>query len=139
MSVYENVHQCVLCELSPLTVYSIFKLCICFAHELMCMWFGHSSFFHLMNISILGISDAVNGCFRDHTSSDLFNFWCIPVLLIIFIPRHLKSVGHYGIPSVKKFALSVRPSVRLSIRHHFVSALYLEYFSTDLILTLYKS
>ena len=50
---------------TPLTVYSIFKLSrgICFAHELMCMWFGRSSFFHLVNISILGRSDAVNGCF----------------------------------------------------------------------------
>ena len=47
-----------------------FQLCLCFAHKLMCMWFGHSSFFHLMNISILGISDAVNGCFHEHTSSD---------------------------------------------------------------------
>ena len=52
-------------------VYSIFKLCICFAHELMCMWFGHSSFFiHLMNI--LTISDTANGCFHEHTTSSNF-------------------------------------------------------------------
>ena len=54
----------------PLTVYSLFKLCICFAHELVCMWFGQSSFFYLMNISILGISDVVNVCFGEHTFSD---------------------------------------------------------------------
>ena len=42
---------------------------------------------------------------------------------------------YYGIPSVQKFALSVR----LSVRHHFVSALYHEYFSTDFLQTLYKS
>ena len=58
---------------TPPTVYSLFKLCICFAHELMCMWFDHSSFFHLMHISM-------NGCFREHTSSDFINFWCIPVV-----------------------------------------------------------
>ena len=74
MSVYQDVHQCVLCELnSSYSLFLFLKLCICFAHELMCMWFEHSSFFHLMNISILGISDAVN----------LFNYWCIPVLLFI--------------------------------------------------------
>ena len=50
---------------TPLTVYSIFKLSrgICFAHELISIWFGRSSFFHLMNILILGRSDAVNGYF----------------------------------------------------------------------------
>ena len=49
-----------------------FKLCICFAHELInvhVVWaFFH--FFSLMSISILGISVAVNGCFHDHTSSN---------------------------------------------------------------------
>ena len=119
MGLFTRLSKCLSTRASP-SVYFVssvllqfipfFKLCICFAHELMCMWFGHSSFFHLMNISILGISDAVNECFRDHTSSDLFNFWCIPVLLFIFIPRNLKS-----------------------------SALFLEYFSTDFVQTLYKS
>ena len=66
----------------------------------------------------------------------LFNFWCIPVLLFIFMPRHLKSAGHYGIPSVQIFALSVGASVRPS---PFRSALYLEYFSADFIQNLYKS
>ena len=32
-------------SLTPLTVHSLFQLCICFAHDLVCMWFGHSSFF----------------------------------------------------------------------------------------------
>ena len=42
----------------------------------------------------------------------LFNFWCIPFHLFIFFTPPLKSAGYYGIPSVQKFALSVRPSVR---------------------------
>ena len=49
----------------------------------------------------------------------LFNFWCIPVILFIVIPRHLKRVGHYGIPSVQKIALCVRPSVRPFVRISF--------------------
>ena len=55
---------------------------------------------------------------------------------VIFIPCHLKSAGYYGIPSVQKFVLSVRP---LSVCHYFISALSLEYFLTDFLQTLYKS
>ena len=47
----------------------------------------------------------------------LFNCWCNPVLLFIFVPRHLKVRGYYGIiPSVQKFESSVRPSIRPSDR-----------------------
>ena len=122
MSVYQDVHQCVLCELnSSYSLFLFLKLCICFAHELMCMWFEHSSFFHLMNISILGISDAVN----------LFNYWCIPVLLFILYSATEKCGAlRY---TFRSKAFSVRPSVR----HHFVSDLHLEYFLTDFIQTFF--
>ena len=45
MSVYQNVHQCVLCELN--SSYSLFqvKLCIRFVYELICMSFGILHFF----------------------------------------------------------------------------------------------
>ena len=67
-------------------------------------------FFHLMSISILGISDAVNGFV---TTS--------PLILFNFLPFiYLKSAGHYDIPSVQNLRLV---SVRLSVRHHFASAL----------------
>ena len=75
--------------------------------------------------------------------------WNLLVILTyfcsIFIHRHLKSAGYYVIPSVQKIALSVRaspsvfPSVRLSVRHHFVSALYFEHLLTDLLQTLHYS
>ena len=55
------------------------------------------------------------GAFVSTPHPILFNFWCIPVLLFIFIPCHLKMRG-YGIPSVQKFALGVRPEVRPSVR-----------------------
>ena len=61
------------------------NLCICFVHELMCMWLGHYSFFHLTNLSILGISDAVNGYFVSTTPLIVFNSWCISVLSFIIL------------------------------------------------------
>ena len=98
------------------TVYSIFKLCICFAHELMCMWFGHSSFF----------SPHENINFRDLRCSEwvllwahLLRFYLISgaflSLLFILIPNHSKNAGYYSIPSFQKFALSVNLSVCLSL------------------------
>ena len=53
-------------------------------------------------------------------------------------PATLKTAGFYVIPSVQKFAFEC-PSVRLSVRQRFVSALYLEHFLTDFLQTLYKS
>ena len=54
----------------PLTVYSLFN----FAYVLRMSWcaccLGNLHFFYLMYISILGISDVVNVCFREHTFSD---------------------------------------------------------------------
>ena len=47
----------------------------------------------------------------------------------------LKKCGYYIIPSIKKFALSVR----LSVPHHFVPALYLEHFLTNFLQTLHNS
>ena len=48
-----------------------------------CMCFGHSSFFHPVNLSILGISGAVVST----TPPILFHSGCIPVLLIfLFSP-----------------------------------------------------
>ena len=54
-------------------------------------------------------------------------------------PATVKSAGYYVIPSVKNLSLSVRLSVRPSVRQHFVSALYLEHFLIDFLQTLYKS
>ena len=112
MSVYQNVDQSVLCE--QFIPFFLKKIGICFAHELMCMWLGILHFFHLMNIhvSILGISDAVDGCFREHTSSDLILFLVHSCPFIYYYNPPLKSAGHCGIPSVQKVALNVRPSVR---------------------------
>ena len=95
---------------APYSLYIFFKFCICFAHELVRMWFGHSSIFHLMNISILGISDAVNGCFREHTSSELFNFWCIPVLLIIIMLNKCGVLCYTPRSEICVECPSVRPS-----------------------------
>ena len=77
------------------------------------------------------------GAFMSTPPQSLFNFWCTPVLLFIFIPRHLKSkMGHYGLPSVQKFALSVRPSDRPSLfRFRSLSGVLFN----RLIQTLYKS
>ena len=80
-------------SLTPPTFVSLFKLYICFVQELMYKWFCNSSFLYLMNISILGISDAVNGCFREHTS-DFIKFLVHSCPYIHFIPRHLKSAGY---------------------------------------------
>ena len=76
------------------------------------------------------------GAFETTPPAIIFNFQCIPVILFIFISRHLKSAGHYGIPSVKNLRWV---SVRLSVCYHLIFALWLEYFSTDIIQTLYKS
>ena len=43
----------------------------------------------------------------------LFMFYYL-YLINVFIPRHLKSVGYYVIPSIQKFALSVCLSVTTS-------------------------
>ena len=76
-------------------------------------------FFYLMNISILGISDAVNGCFREHTSSHSSSHFIKFLVhscpfIYFYTPPLKKGAGHYGITSVQKIALSVRPSVRPS-------------------------
>ena len=87
------------------------KLCICFAHELVCMWFGHSAFFHLMDISLFWDLR----CRESKPPPILFNFWCIPVLLFIGIPRHLKvwDIMVYA-PFRNLRWVSVRLTVRLS-------------------------
>ena len=64
--------------------------CICFAHELMCMWFGHSSFFSPHEHINFGISDAVT----THPPNVL-HFWCIPVLFVYFYTPPLKKCGDF--------------------------------------------
>ena len=54
------------------------------------------------------------GAFVSTPPQILFIFLGIPVLLFIFITRHLKSAGHYGIPSIQRFGLSVRTSVTIA-------------------------
>ena len=66
----------------------------------------------------------------------LFYFWCIPFLLFVDVPRHLKSAGHYGKPAVQKFALCVCPFVTilfpLSILSTFQPILFKLYVRVDI-------
>ena len=55
----------------------------------------------------------------------------------LLYPASLKSARYYVIPSTQIFAFEC-PSVRLSVRQRFVSALYLEHCLSDF-QTLYKS
>ena len=57
---------------------------------------------------------SVNGCFREHTSSDFISLLVHSCPFIHLRTPPLKSVGYYGIPSVQKFELSVCPSVTIS-------------------------
>ena len=88
----------------------------------------------------MGLSARLSECLwmGAHVSTPppiLFNFWCIPVLLFIFVPCHLKcGVLWYTLRS-EIFELSVRPSVTFS----FPLCVYFEYFSTGVIQPFYKS
>ena len=80
--------------------------------------FGILHFFHLMNISNLGISDAINGCFCEHTSSDFILFLVHSCPFIYFYTPPLKKCGPlhlYGIHSVSKIECqSICPSITIS-------------------------
>ena len=114
MSVYQNRQQCVLCELN--SSYSVFHF-VYFAYVLRMSWcacgLGILHFlFTSRTYQFWGSQMQLMGAFMSTPPPILFIFLCIPVLLFILYPP-LKSSGYFGIPSVQKFALSVRPSVRL--------------------------
>ena len=105
MSVYHNVHQCVLSELNPSYSLFIFQNCKCFVHELMYMWFGHSSWTYQLWWSQMQWM----GTFVSTPPRILFYFRFILVLLFTIPPTLENLQGHFA------FGLSVHPSYRQSI------------------------